>query len=196
MPFVISATAIAQATRSVHPFAGQVAHRQLLAQASAGLWAPTSHARRWNTGFATLYTSLLLDVALAERVKRSLARPVQLVVGIARVSIARVLNFELAAVRRSFGLAEDALTTEEYGLTQRLGAALFDAGITGLLVPAAIATTAAYYPSFRFTSEGRTEVRPTPRGGTNLVIFTDKLNRGDGYPETGRFRCEIAGLPA
>jgi RES domain len=149
MPFIVSAAAVAAAARYVHPFVGQVVHRQLPVQSPADLWAPTEHARRWNVGFPGLYTSLLLDVAFAERVKRTLARPAPLIVGVARASITRVLDFQLAAVQQALGVTFAALTTEDYSSSQQLGAALFQAGITGLLVPAAIASTAALYPSFR-----------------------------------------------
>ena len=196
MSFVISAATITAVMRTVRPFTGQLVHRQLPVQSPTDLWAPTSHARRWNRGFPALYTSLPLDVAFAERIKRSLARPAPLVVGMAHASIARVLDLELVDVQRLFGIAAAALTTEDYALTQRLGAALFEANVTGLLVPAAIASTARLYPSFRLTREGHSETRVTPHAGSNLVIFTDNLHRGDGYPESHQFHCEVTGIPA
>ncbi|HEV2440576.1 MAG TPA: RES family NAD+ phosphorylase [bacterium] len=196
MSVVVPAATLAAVIRFVRPFTGEVVHRQLPVQNPAGLWAPTSRARRWNRGFSALYTSLLLDVAFAERIKRSLARPASLVVGVARASIARVLDFQNKDVQRLLGFAAGALTTEDYALTQRFGAALFEANVTGLLVPAAIASTATRYPSFRLTREGHSETRVTPHAGTNLVIFTDNLHRGDGYPESHRVRCELTGIPA
>ncbi len=190
------AATIVAVMRAVRPFAGRVVHRQLPVHSPADLWAPSSYARRWNRGFSALYTSLLLDVAFAERIKRSLARPVSLVIGVARASIARVLDLELADVRGLFEVAAAAMTTEDYALTQRLGAVLFEANVTGLLVPAAITSTAAHYPSFRLTRERHSKTRVTPRSGTNLVIFPDNLRRGDGYPESERFHCEVTGIPA
>jgi len=180
----------------MRPFADQILQRQLPAQNPAALWTPTLHARRWNLGFPALYASLLLDVALAERIKRTLARPAQLLAGVATASIARVVDVGLVEVQEALGVSIDALTTADYTLTQQLGTALFQAGVTGLLVPAALAETARRYPSFRFIRHGHSEVRPTPASGTNLVLFTSNLRRGDAYPETDRFACEVTGIPA
>jgi len=196
MSVPVPAVAIAAAVRSMRPFTGRVVYRQLLVQNPAGLWEPSARARRWNLGFPALYTSALLDVALAERIKRTLARPVSLVVGVANVSVARVVDVGLADVQHALGITVAALTTEDYDLTQRLSAALFEAGVTGVLVPAAVASTAVLYPSFRVIRDGHREVRRTPAAGTNLVLFTDNLRRGDAYPETDRFRCEVVGIPA
>jgi RES domain-containing protein len=196
MSFVVSDEAIAAAKRHVRPFGGQVVYRQLPVQNPADLWAPTTHPGRWNLGVPALYTSLLLDVALAERIKRTLARPTPVLVGVARASIARVLDLGPAEVRRPFGVTVAVLKTEDYSVPQRLGAALFEAVVTGVLVPAAIASTAAQYPRFRFSRDSHTEVRPTPRAGANLVIFADNLRRGDAYPEINRFHCEVVGIPA
>jgi hypothetical protein len=115
---------------------------------------------------------------------------------VATAHITRVVDFGLAEVQQTLSVSIEALTTEDYTLTRQLGAALFQAGVTGLLVPAAIAETARRYPTFRFTRDGHSEVCPTPTSGTNLVIFTNNLRRGDAYPETARFFCEVVGIPA
>jgi hypothetical protein len=77
-----------------------------------------------------------------------------------------------------------------------LGTAFYQAGITGLLVPAAIATTAREYPRFRVVCNGRATVHTTPTEGTNLVIFRSNRRPGDSWRErvAERFVCEIAGL--
>jgi hypothetical protein len=151
---------------------------------------------RWNAGFPALYTGLDLDVALTERLKRTGPVAVRLLVGRADALIARTVDLcDLSVLGRlSLGTGE---LVGDYALPQELGAAFLRAGVTGLLVPAAIAETAQLYPRFRVVREGQTpEVRQTPAQGVNLVIFTDNLVAGDRYPEIDRFSCEIRGLPA
>lgn len=192
----LSRSAVARIARHARAFAGRVIHRQLPTASPADLWEPTSRPRRWNYGFPALYTSLVFVVAIAERVKRTLARSVELLMGVGAASIARVVDVALSDVRAALGASVEDLTTEDYTFTQQVGAALFRAGVTGLLVPSAIADTARLYPRFRFVRDGHVEIRPTPASGVNLVIFTDNFLPGDGYPETMRFICEIAGIPA
>ena len=152
---------------------------------------------RWNGAFATLYTALSLHVALVERVKRTGAAPVRVLVGTADVSITHTLDLTDPAALALLRLRGDDLTTDDHALTRALGTALFRAGITALVVPAAIATTAREYPRFRLVRDERTTIHSTPTEGTNLVIFRSNRSRGDGWPEcvAERFLCEIAGLP-
>jgi hypothetical protein len=134
----------------VRPFAGRVIHRQRLAQWADRLWEPVTDPWRWSAGFPAVYTSLASAVATAERIKRTLGRPVRIVVGV----------------------TTEGLTADDHTFTQQLGRTLRDARVTGALAPAAIATTAALYPRFRMVRDGRATVHMTPSQGTNLVIYT------------------------
>jgi RES domain-containing protein len=196
LDFPFPASAIAEATAGARPFSGRVVHRQVLEAVASRLWAPTLRSGRWNQGFAALYTALDLDVALAERIKRTLMRPASLAVASADATIGRTVDLTEPAPLGRFGLSPSEITAPSYSLPQRLGAALFEKGITALLVPAALATTARIFPRFEFVREGRREIRITPATGTNLVLFTDNLGRGDRYPEIARFSCEVRGLTA
>ncbi len=189
-----AATVAALAAARVRPFAGRVMHRQRLVHWADRLWEPVTHPWRWSAGFPAVYTSLALDVAIAERIKRTLGRPVRIVVGIATVRIARVLDLTEQDNLRTLGVTTDRLTVDDYTLTQQLGRMLRDAGVAGALAPAAIMTTAALYPHFRMVRDGRAAIHGTPSQGINLVIYTENLRRGDEYPEVERFTCEVRGL--
>lgn len=85
-------SAVAEVAAEAYQFAPQVVFRQVIA-ASRALWEPIWSAR-WNNGFPALYTSLELDVASAERTR---ARPVQLLVGLAVVTVNRTLDLGFAS---------------------------------------------------------------------------------------------------
>jgi len=157
------------------------------------LWEPSFGPYRWNSGFPALYTSLTLEVALAERIKRTRARPVELVVGKAQASLHAVLDLTGDSVQKALGVAVADLTADDYSVAQRLAHRLYDAGVTALVVPAAIATTATLYPRFSMRRGARTAIYDTPVEGTNLVIYTENLHRGDAYPEVERFAAKCAG---
>jgi len=176
------------------PFAGLVVYRQRLTRWAKNLWEPVTDSWRWSSGFPAVYTSLALNVAIAERIKRTLARPVRLVVGIASARIAKVVDLTEREALDTLGLAVKDCTADEYTLPQQLGRMLRDAGVTAVLVPAAIAATASLYPRFRMARNGRTTIHVTPAQGTNLVIYTENLGRRDEYPEVERFVCEARGL--
>ncbi len=167
-----------------------------LLDAARRLWRPTAHPWRWNDVFPTLYTSLTLAISFAERIKRYGATPIDVLVGIADASIARTIDLTDSAALALLGLTVGDLMTEDHTLTRALGMAFFQAGVTALLVPAAIETTARQYPRFRVVRDGRITNHRTPAGGTNVVIFHSNRKRGDGWRErrSGRFVCEIAGL--
>lgn len=189
------ASALADAARQVRAFSGRIIHRQVPAANEAALWQPTLRSWRWNRGFPALYTSLELDVALAERIKVTLAVPTILVVGVADATIARTLALTDPSTLAGLGLTLENLTQSDYAFTQDLGTAFHASGVTALLVPAALRETAQFYPRFRFTRDGHIAIRATPDSGVNLVLFTDNLHRHDAYPETARFTCEVAGIP-
>jgi len=187
-------SAIAEVVGSARPFGARIVFRQVV-RAWGRLWEPVMSAR-WNIGFPALYAGLDLDVALTERLKRTGPMAVRLLVGRADALIARTVDLCDLSVLGQLGLGTAELVGDQE-LPQELGAAILRAGVTGLLVPAAIAETAQLYPQFRLVREGQTpEVRQTPPEGINLVIFTGNLVVGDRYPEIDRFTCEIRGLPA
>ncbi len=189
-----AAAVAALAAARVRPFAGRVIHRQRLVQWADRLWEPVTDPWRWSAGFPAVYASLALEVAIAERIKRTLARPVRIVVGVATVRIARVLDLNEQDSLHTLGLTTDSVTAGDYALTQQLGRMLRDAGVAGALVPAAIMTTAALYPRFRMVRDGRATIHRTPSQGINLVIYPENLRRGDEYPEVERLTCEVRGL--
>jgi len=188
---ISAADAVAAAAR---PFRQRVLHRQILA-AHDHLWTPTRRPSRYSVGIAALYTALALDVALAERIKRTGDLPVRLLVGEAEAGLSRTVDLTLPDTLAHLRIStEDLLRT--HPLPQTLGALFAERGIVALLYPAALAETARMYPRFRFSPErGPTTVRATPSAGVNLVIFTDNLAAGDRYPEIRRFRCEVQGIP-
>src|SRR3990172_8819716 len=76
IPDVGAAEVAAGVNAHAHPFSGRVVHRQVRRPHAHALWDPGFGPYRWNSGFPALYASLSLDFALAERIKRTLARPV------------------------------------------------------------------------------------------------------------------------
>lgn len=176
------------------PFQGRIIVRQVVAEAVAALWRPTVHPHRWSRGFPALYTSLDLDVAIAERLKRTGLRRTRLAVGLARASIQRTVDLSLDASLATVGASTQGVTGLDYTVPQRIGRELFEGGVAALLVPAAIAEVAQHYPRFRLVQDRHVEERATPGTGIHLVIFPDNLERGDGYPEIERFLCEILGM--
>lgn len=141
-----------------------------------------------------MYASLDLDVAFAERLKRTGFQRTPLLVGIARASIARTLDLTSDQTLATFGLSVTAVTGPDYAPSQRLGRELFETGVAALLVPAAIAEVPTQLPRFVLVRERERQERTTPGVGVNLVIFTGNLRPGDGYREIERFLCAIFGL--
>ncbi len=177
-----------------HPFQGRIIIRQMVADAAATLWAPTVRPYRWSSGFQALYTSLDLDVAIAERLKRTGQRRTRLAVGVAQASIQHTVDLTSDAALSALGASLQDVVGPGYPVPQRIGRTLFEAEVGALLVPAAIAEVARQYPRFLFGRGRRVDERQTPGAGINFVIFPDNLRRGDGYPEIERFMCEIQGI--
>ncbi len=196
MPTLPLTSAMTEVAGLARPFSGRIVYRQVVGERGALLWQPTERPWRWNAGFAALYTSLALHVALAERLNIALAFPVRLVVGLAEATIARVLDLTVPGTLARLGVVRDDLTTDDYSVTQHLAAASFADGVTALLVPAATAGAAGLYPRFRLVRGKQAIVYPTPASGVNLVIFPDNLRHPDRYPEVDRFACEVTGLTA
>jgi RES domain-containing protein len=175
-------------------FSGEVVWRNVVAAAAATLWYPTPAGWRWNPAFPAIYTSLDEAVCLAERVKRSGRRLIQILVGRAKVTVNGIGDLTSPAVQSGFGVTPDQLTVEEdYAAPQRIAAAAYAAGLSGLLVPAAMVTVAELYP-FILVRRGRQVSRiATPQVGTNLVLFPDNLPEHE-FSEMDRYLAEIQGV--
>lgn len=196
MPAQPSASAIAEALRLVGWFRGQLIYRQVLAYRRHRLWQPTRWPGRWNRDFPALYTSLEERVAIAERVKLTLARPVTIVLARAKAKIRRVLDLTNPDVLDVLGTTRDALVTDVYDFTQDLAASLHKAGVRGLLVPAAIQGTVALYPRVEIIRRQHHEQVELSPYGTNCVLFPTNLTKTDRYDEEKRHAMRIAGIPA
>jgi hypothetical protein len=59
----------------------EVVFRNIPARAPVGLWDYSSRSYRWSVGVPTLYASTDAVVCLAERVKQTLARPLEVELG-------------------------------------------------------------------------------------------------------------------
>lgn len=183
------------ASLRVAPFSGTIVYRQTFVRNVRRLWTPSRAPLRWSAGFNAVYTSLDLAVALAERVKRTGATRVEIVVGIARVQIRRVVTLDDEAMS-ALGTSREEVTAEDYSLPQRLGRALFEQGAGAIAVPAAIARVAEWFPEMRVERGLSTLTVATPRFGTNLVIFPDNRDRSDSRREVERYTCLLQGIAA
>jgi RES domain-containing protein len=190
------AAAVSAALQFLRAFSATVVYRQVPVAYEAMSWHASPPGGRWNPTFPALYAALDLDVALAERIKRTGPVRSELAVGLSRVRFARVLDLRSPDVRTLLRVARDALTRDDYRATHALASRLFVAGIRGLLVPAALTRVAGFYPHFWFERDGEPELRRTPAGGTNLVVFPDHVAAGDEREEIGRFHCAIWGTRA
>jgi hypothetical protein len=136
------------ASLRVAPFSGTVVYRQTFARNTGRLWAPSNAPLRWSEGFNAVYTSLDLTVALAERVKRTGATRVEIVVRIARVQIRRVVTLD-DQVLSALGTSREEVTMEDYTLPQRLGRALSERASAGLAPARAWVTVMSRLPRSR-----------------------------------------------
>ena len=186
-----SAAALAAALQYAKEISATVIYRQVRTAHRNELWIRTPPGGRWNPHFPALYVSLEQDVALAERIKRTGALPTSLVVGIGSLHLPRALDIRLAKVQALLRITRASITRDNYGTSHILAALLFDAGVTGLIVPAALLSTARMYPHFWFDRDDARELRRTPSGGANVVVF----GRNVDLDETDRFECTIRGVP-
>jgi RES domain-containing protein len=130
---------------------------------------------RWNApaSFATLYTSLEPDTAVLEGLAHHryfglpLASALPRILAAARVELQRVLDLTEPGVRRTLGLNQAALVSEDWraanrdgreARTQALGRLAWEAEWEGLLVPSAAAP-----------------------GRTNLIVFPGNLTPPESY---------------
>lgn len=199
MSIVIPAGALAERPLrvSTRPFMGTVIFRQV--RAGHRLWRPSTGRHRWSEGFPALYASLELGVAFAERIKYVGPVPTDLEVGQATVTIRWIVDLTDGQTLNELGVTAEELTSDanDRALPRRIGTELYKAGATALLVPAAIALAARIYPRYRIERERRpVEIHAMPRGGTNLVVSTKRMRKGDLIQRDKRsvFRCRLQAL--
>lgn len=176
---------------AVGPFAGPVVYRNVRARGGPPLWQPSRPGLRWNPTFSALYTSLELEVSLAERLKHSEPIPLEVVVGVAHVVAQRVVDLTQAATLQHFQTTGAALVRDEYDEPYRIVEIIHRLDIAGLLVPAAIGVVSQRFPRIQLTRDGLRIVCDTPRTGVNLVLFP---NRYEEFRELERYRVIFRGL--
>ena len=178
-------------------FEGRVVYRQVLRPRRAERWLHYNHPGRWNPSFAALYTSLSLDVALAERLKRTGTDVARLSVGVGEVVLERVVDLTTPEALKAVGVTlEDITLGRDYRIPHRIATRLYADGITGLLAPAALASVSRLLPRFVVRRDEREETRETPTIGVNLVIYPANLLYLVPVRETDTFDCTLWGLSA
>lgn len=129
-------------------FEGKVIYRQVLRSRRAERWLYSARPGRWNPSFAALYTSLSLDVALAERLKRTGTDLTGLTVGVGDIVLERVVDLTTAAVHAWLGITlEDIVMDRDYRISHRIATMLHAEGVTGLLAPAALSSVSRTVPN-------------------------------------------------
>lgn len=158
------------------------------------LWAPTTRPGRWSDGSPALYTSLSLEVSLAERVKRTTIDVVELTVGEAAVVLGMVADLTTRRSRQRLHVTLRDITGWDYTLSQQIAARAYRAGLAGLLVPAAIRLVAKEYPTIIvYRGDVRMRLR-TPNSGPNLVVFPERMRRDDSIGEILHYDCVVQGV--
>lgn len=156
-----------------------VAVRNLPESVSENLWKPRTVEDRWNrAGISTLYTSTASDVSSAERVKHVNGAPITIVLGTARIHIERAVDLTDPG---ALPIPHEQVLGDDKSVARAIGSALYDAGVTALVVPAAITLTATLFPrmTVRNLPTGELTTVPTPAAGTNVVIFTESVTPED-----------------
>lgn len=100
------------------------------------------------------------------------------------------------AAFEALGTREPDILTEAYTLPQRIGRLMRDAGLSGILVPAAIRTVARFFPTFRLRRDYSDLTVVAPASGRNLVIFPDPTGAVPPLEEIERYTCILQGLRA
>lgn len=178
----------------VRPFAGIVVFRNVVRVQALRLWAPTTRPGRWSDGFPALYTSLSLEVSLAERVKRTTIDVVELTVGEAAVTLGMVADLTTRRSRQPLHMTLRDITGSDYTVSQQIAARAYRAGLAGLRVPAAIRLVAKEYPTIVvYRGDSRVRLR-TPHSGINLVVFPDRMRRDDSLREILHYDCVVQGV--
>ncbi len=178
-------------------FQGRVIYRQVLRAQSPRRWLYSTYPGRWNPSFPALYTSLSLDVALAERLKRTGTDLTDLTVGVGDVALERVADLTTPAALTRWGIGpEDVVLDRDYRVPHRIAATLHAEGATGLLAPAALSSVSRLLPRFVLRRDTHEETRRTPSSGVNLIIFPANVLYLVPIQETDWFDCTIWGLTA
>lgn len=159
--------------------AGAIAVGNLPESVSENLWKPRTVEDRWNrAGISTLYTSIASDVSFAERVKHVNGAPIAIVLGRARIHIERAVELTDPG---ALPIPHEQVLGDNKSVAQAVGSALYDAGITALVVPAAITLAARLFPRMTVRDLQADELTtvPTPATGANVVIFTESVTPED-----------------
>lgn len=173
----------------VRPFHGEVVYRQVRYSWRRELWTASTGSFRWSVGVPALYTSLVEDVAIAERIKRTGAAPTRIVIGRATATVSAVADCTTPAGLAAAGVALADVIGPNYAIPQRLGRQAYEQGLAGLLVPAAIIGLATIYPTWRYApARGRAVDRAMPIEGINLVLFPERFGVRDTFVPDVRSR--------
>ncbi len=175
----------------VGAFAGPVVYRNVRVTGGSPVWQPSRPGLRWNPTFPALYTSLELEVSLAERLKHSESIPLEVVVGVAHVVAQRVVDLTQPVTLQHFQTTGTTLGRDEYDEPHRVAEIIHRLDIAGLLVPAAIGVVSQRFPHIQLTRDRLRMVFETPRTGVNLVLFP---NRYQEFRELERYRAILRGL--
>ncbi len=175
----------------VGSFAGPVVYRNVRTIGGPPLWQPSRPGLRWNPTFPALYTSLKLEMSLAERLKHSEPIPLGVVVGVAHVVAQRIADLTQSATLQHFRTTGGALVRDAYDEPHRIAEIIHRLDVGGLLVPAAIGVVPQKYTRMRLARDGLRVVYDTPRTGVNLVLFP---NRYQEVRELERYRAILQGL--
>lgn len=178
----------------VRAFSGPVVYRTVRAVNAGRLWRASTPGFRWNPEFPAIYTSLALEVSLAERLKHSAVRTVAIVVGIGHATVARVADLTDHVSLGHFGVSGQDLVRDDYTESHRLARAVYRTGTAGLLVPAAIGRVAQMHPKMRLNRQRIRQTLQTPDEGVNLVLYPDHFRNSDDLHELERFRAVLSGL--
>lgn len=96
------------------------------------------------------------------------------------------------AAFNALGIQEAHVLTEDYAISQQVGRIMRDAGLSGILVPAAIHRVPRTYPTFRVQRDHSVLTVVAPQSGRNLVIVDPD---GLQLDEIERYTCTVEGLP-
>jgi len=110
------------------------------------------------------------------------------------VALGMVADLTAMQARRQVRVTLRGLTGADYMVPQRIGARAYYAGLAGLLVPAAIKPVARQYPTIIVRLDDVRLRFRTPSSGVNLVVFPERMRRGDSLREIFRYNCVVQGV--
>lgn len=155
------------------------------------LWHSSRPGLRWNPTFPALYTSLELELSLAERLKHSEPVPLEVVVGVAHIVAHRVVDLTQPTTLQHFRTAGTDLVRDDYHEPHRIAEIIHRLDVAGLLVPSAIGMVSQRFPRMQLTRDRLRIVHDTPRTGLNLVLFPDRYQE---FRELERYHAILRGL--